>query len=74
MQALAQLVERLTVEVKQTSNSRWFDSGKPDTNFVGEVWLNLSQRLIWSRSEIASHLAVQQEITGAEPVVTPVVG
>jgi hypothetical protein len=37
LQALAQLVERLTVEVKQTSNSRWFDSGKPDTNFVGEV-------------------------------------
>ena len=29
-QALAQLVERSNVEVKQTSNSRWFDSGKPD--------------------------------------------
>ena len=30
MQALAQLAERLTVAEKQTSNSRWFDSGKPE--------------------------------------------
>ena len=37
MQALAQLVERLTVVEKQTSNSRWFDSGKPEPNFVGEI-------------------------------------
>ena len=22
---------------KQTSNSRWFDSGKPEPNFVGEI-------------------------------------
>ena len=40
----------------------WFESGKPDTNFVGEIFR--------SRSEIASHLVFQQEVTGAEPVAT----
>lgn len=58
----------------QTSNSRWFDSGKPEittfNNFVRKVVQNLSGILlhflkcIWSYSEIVSRLLLNKNNWG----------